>query len=283
MDVNATSAQKTALEVSALAATISHLTGPVSIIQSQLPSLQASIDEVVPQINLMIQAHFKAQMDEILVSFQQAESAALQRNVQTAELLSHLRIDDQNPSQAVYRLASKPSALSKLTSSALACSCRARRLSTRKTFCMGPFFFFKDEVVSHRPHFRDCYFYITANDYSRQRILRFTGLTRLIGRAVELTLRTTIGAGGFSISPSLNYFAMVDEDKSPAFRVINLILESRLGARWAMESYPGLLFESLTRKLQVIFRSGKARPTDINSRGYSLLHQLTFAVSSHGP
>ncbi|KAK2678984.1 hypothetical protein RAB80_004165 [Fusarium oxysporum f. sp. vasinfectum] len=193
MILNATSAQKTALEVSTLAATISHVAGSISIIQPQLPSLQTSIDSVAPQINTMIKAHFKTQMDEIRASFQQAESTALQRHVQTAELLSHLRVD---------------------------------------------------------------------------------------GRAIELTLRTTIGAGGVSISPSINYFAMVDEGDSPAFRVINLLLENRLGSRWAMESYPGLLFESLTRKLQAIFRSGRARPTDINSRGYSLLHHLTFTMNS---
>ncbi|TVY79578.1 hypothetical protein Focb16_v009507 [Fusarium oxysporum f. sp. cubense] len=279
MILNATSAQKTALEVLTLAATISHVAGSISIIQPQLPSLQTSIDSVAPQINTMIKAHFKTQMDEIRASFQQAESTALQRHVQTAELLSHLRVDGPNPSQAVYRLASKPSALYKLTSSASACSCRARRLRTHKTLRMGPLSF-KDEVVSHQTHFRDCDFHVDANNYSRERTLRFTGLTKLMGRAIELTLRTTIGAGGFSISPSINYFAMVDEGDSPAFRVINLLLENRLGSRWAMESYPGLLFESLTRKLQAIFRSGRARPTDINSRGYSLLHHLTFTMNS---
>ncbi|EXM17266.1 hypothetical protein FOTG_14510 [Fusarium oxysporum f. sp. vasinfectum 25433] len=209
MILNATSAQKTALEVSTLAATISHVAGSISIIQPQLPSLQTSIDSVAPQINTMIKAHFKTQMDEIRASFQQAESTALQRHVQTAELLSHLRVDGQNPSQA----------------------------------------------GKAAPH--------TQNT-----------------SAIELTLRTTIGAGGVSISPSINYFAMVDEGDSPAFRVINLLLENRLGSRWAMESYPGLLFESLTRKLQAIFRSGRARPTDINSRGYSLLHHLTFTMNS---
>ncbi|KAF5557244.1 hypothetical protein FNAPI_5456 [Fusarium napiforme] len=190
MALNAASVQRTELEVSTLAATISHLTGPVSTIQPQLAFVQSSIDSVTLQIDLMIKSHFKAQMDEIRASFQQAESAASQRHVQTTELLYRLR------------------------------------------------------------------------------------------KAVELTLRTTTGAGGFSISPSINYFAMVDEGNSPAFRAISLLVESRLGARWAMESYPGLLFESITRKLRSIFRSGRARPTDINSKGYSLLHHLTLTMHS---
>ncbi|KAF5632402.1 uncharacterized protein FTJAE_7512 [Fusarium tjaetaba] len=222
MALNAASVQRTELEVSTLAATISHLTGPISTIQPQLAFVQSSIDSVALQIDLIIKSHFKAQMDEIRASFQQAESAASQLHVQTAELLSRLSIDDQKPAQAVYRLASRPSALYELASTASACS----------------------------------------------------------WRAVELTLRTTTGAGGFSISPSINYFAMVDEGSSPAFRVISLLVESRLGARWAMESYPGLLFESITRKLRSIFRSGRARPTDINSKGYSLLHHLTLTMHS---
>jgi hypothetical protein len=279
MALNAASVQRTELEVSALAATISHLTGPISTIQPQLAFVQSSIDSVALQIDLMIKSHFKTQMDEIRASFQQVESAALQRHVQTAELLSRLSIDDQNPAQALYRLASRPSALYELASTASTCSCRAKRLRTQRTSRMGSLSF-KDEIVSHKSHFRDCDFYVEANDYWRERTLRFTGLTGLIGRAVELTLRTTIGAGGFSISPSINYFAMVDEGNSPAFRVISLLVESRLGARWAMESYPGLLFESITRKLRSIFRSGRARPTDINSKGHSLLHHLTLTVSS---
>ncbi|KAF5603544.1 hypothetical protein FPCIR_1286 [Fusarium pseudocircinatum] len=279
MVLNATAAKNIALEVSELSAAVSHLTHPVSTIQSQLPSIQYSIEDMAFKTQLMIQTHFKAQINEIRASLQQAESAALQRHVQTAELLSHFRVDGQNPTQAVCRLASRPSALYELTSSASACSCKARRLRTRKTLLMGPLSF-KDESVSHFPHFGDCDFYTTASDSSRERTLRFTGLTRLIGRAIELTVRTKVGAGGFSISPSINYFAMVDERNSPAFRVIDLLVESRLGARWAMESYPGLLFESITRKLQVIFRSGKARPTDVNSRGYSLLHHLTLTMNS---
>ncbi|KAF5694538.1 hypothetical protein FDENT_1150 [Fusarium denticulatum] len=215
MVLNATAAKNTALEVSKLSAAVSHLTHPVSTIQSQLPSIQSSIEDMAFKTQLMIQTHLKAQINEIRVSLQQAESAALQRHVQTAEVLSHFRVDGQSPTQAVCRLASRPSALYELTSSASACF-----------------------------------------------------------------LRTTTGAGGFSISPSINYFAMVDEVASPAFRVINLLVESRLGARWAMESYPGLLFESITRKLQVIFRSGKARPTDVNSKGYSLLHHLTSTMNS---
>ncbi|RBA10568.1 hypothetical protein FPRO05_05157 [Fusarium proliferatum] len=277
--LNATVVKNTALEVSALAAAVSHLSHPVSTIGSQLPTIQIAVDELAPQIHLMIEASFKTQMDEIRESFQQAESAALQRRAQTAELLSRLNLDAQNPAQAVRRLVAKPSLLCHISSSASACSCMARRLRTRKTLPMGPLSF-KDEVVSHCLHFKDCDFYTTAIDSSRERTLRFTGLTRLIGRAIELTVRTTVGAGGFSISPSINYFAMVDEVNSPAFRVINLLVESRLGARWAMESYPGLLFESITRKLQVIFRSGKARPTDINSKGYSLLHHLTLTLNS---
>ncbi|KAF4501262.1 hypothetical protein FAGAP_2559 [Fusarium agapanthi] len=279
MILNSASAQKTALEVSTLAATISGLASSVSIIRPQLPSLQTSVDSVTPQVNLMIKAHLDKQMSEIQASFQRAESAALQRHVQTAKLLSHLRVDGQNPTQAVCRLASRPSALYELASSACACPCSARRLRTQRTFRMGSLSF-KDEAVSHQNHFKDCDFYVEANDCWRERTLRFTGLTGLIGRAVELTLRTTTGAGGFSISPSINYFAMVDEGSSPTFRVINLLVESRLGARWAMESYPGLLFESITRKLRSIFRSGRARPTDVNSRGYSLLHHLTLTMNS---
>ncbi|KAF5544761.1 hypothetical protein FMEXI_6400 [Fusarium mexicanum] len=146
--------QQTSDDVLALAADVSGLHDPISSIETKFPLLQGSVDGIAPQISLMIQAQFKSQMDEIRHSFQQAESTAFQRNAQTNEILSQLHIDRRNPAPAVYKLAAKPSALSTVASSVLACSRRTRRLRTRKTLRFGPLYFI-DETTTEIAHYKD--------------------------------------------------------------------------------------------------------------------------------
>ncbi|KAI7762890.1 hypothetical protein LZL87_008331 [Fusarium oxysporum] len=155
--LNTTRLQQTSDDVSAFTSDVSGLRDPISSIETKLPSLQTSVDGIAPQISLMIQAQFKSQMDEIRHSFQQAESTARQRNAQTNEILSQLQIDHRSPVPAVYKLAAKPSALSIIASSVLACLCRARRLRTRKTLRFGPLYLV-EETTTDITHYKDCEF-----------------------------------------------------------------------------------------------------------------------------
>ncbi|ENH63884.1 hypothetical protein FOC1_g10008026 [Fusarium oxysporum f. sp. cubense race 1] len=265
-------------DVSALTSDVFGLRDPLSSIETKLPSLQTSVAAIAPQISLMIQAQFKSQMDEIRHSFQQAESAARQRNAQTNEILSQLQIDHRYPVPAIYKLAAKPSALSTIASSVLACPCRARRLRTRKTLRFGPLYLV-DETTTDISHYKDCEFGFVDPKYSRSRTLRLSSIVRVINKAVELTLRTTGGAGGFSISPSFTYFAEVDENRSPAFRVFDILMRNSLSTQWAMKNCPEPFFKSIIVKLKAIFNTGTAMPTDLGPQGCSLLHRLTLVVS----
>ncbi|KAJ4040599.1 hypothetical protein NW756_010981 [Fusarium oxysporum] len=278
LTLNNTRLKQTSDDVSALTSDVFGLRDPLSSIETKLPSLQTSVAAIAPQISLMIQAQFKSQMDEIRHSFQQAESAARQRNAQTNEILSQLQIDHRNPVPAIYKLAAKPSALSTIASSVLACPCRARRLRTRKTLRFGPLYLV-DETTTDISHYKDCEFGFVDPKYSRSRTLRLSSIVRVINKAVELTLRTTGGAGGFSISPSFTYFAEVDENRSPAFRVFDILMRNSLSTQWAMKNCPEPFFKSIIVKLKAIFNTGTAMPTDLGPQGCSLLHRLTLVVS----
>ncbi|EXM07557.1 hypothetical protein NOF04DRAFT_11987 [Fusarium oxysporum II5] len=279
--LNTTRLQQTSDDVSTLTSDVSGLRDPISSIETKLPSLQTSVDGIAPHISLMIQAQFKSQMDEIRHSFQQAESTARQRNAQTNEILSQLQIDHRNPVPVIYKLAAKPSALSTIASSVLACPCRARRLRTRKTLRFGPLYLV-DETTTDITHYKDCEFGFVDPKYSRSRTIRISSFVRLINKAVELTLRTTGGAGGFSISPSFTYFAEVNENRSPAFRVFDILMRSISSTQWAMRNCPEFFFKSIIVKLQAIFNTGTAMPTDLGPRGCSLLHRLTLVMNCCG-
>ncbi|KAF4962052.1 hypothetical protein FSARC_9842 [Fusarium sarcochroum] len=272
---NTTRIQQTGDAISSLSTAVIGLNGPISDIQSQVPLLRGSVNAFVPQVNLAIQTQLQAQMEEIRLSFQEAESAALRRNVEINELLSQLHLQDRKQIPAIYKLASQPSALASLAASTSACYCRAKRLRTRKTLNLG-FLHLTDEMMSEIPHFKDCNYYTAYGKYSRTRTVRFTGLTKLINRAIDLTFCTTTGAGGFSISPSFTYFPMVDEERAPVFRVLSLLFQTG----WELldfddsDSHSNKYFQAALHKLQDIFRSGKAGPTDMTSGGDSILHQF---------
>jgi hypothetical protein len=225
----------------------------------------------------MIQAQFRTQMEEIKLSFQAAESAALsQRNAQTNDLLSKLRIDERNHDPAIYQLVSKPSALAAVADSISACQCRARRLRTHRSVKLGPLYL-KDDMVSNIRHYKSCDFNLDNPKCSRTLTITFNDFTRLINRAIEITLRTNRGAGAFSISPSITSFAVVDRMRAPAFQVIDLLTDVYL---FCLDKvHQEYILREALRKLQEIFRSGRTRPTDVDKDGNSLLHALMNAVS----
>lgn len=278
LDRNTTRIQQANNEVSDISTAIVSLNSPISNIQSQFPLLQNSVDALVPQINLMIQAQLRTQMEEIKLSFQVAESAAVsQRNAQTNELLSKLRIDERNHDPAIYKLVSKPSALAAVAGSVSACQCRARRLRVHRSVKLGPLYL-KDDVVSNIRHYKSCDFNLDNAECSRTLTITFNGFNRLINRAIEITLRTNRGAGAFGISPSITSFTVVDRMIAPAFQIIDLL--GRVYWCQLDELYQEFFLREAIRKLQEIFRSGRTRPTDVDKDGNTLLHALMKAVGS---
>ncbi|KIL85812.1 hypothetical protein FAVG1_10781 [Fusarium avenaceum] len=276
LDRNTTRIEQTNNEVSDISTAIVSLNSPILNIQSQFPVLQNSVDALVPQINLMIQAQLRTQMEEIKLSFQAAESAAVsQRNAQTNELLSKLRIDERNHHPAIYKLVSKPSALVAVAGSISACQCRARRLRAHRSVKLGPLYL-KDDVVSNIRHYKSCDFNLDNAEYSRTLTMTFNGFNRMINRAIEITLRANRGAGAFSISPSITSFTVVDVMIAPAFQVIDLL--GKVYLYQLDEVYQESFLQEAVRKLQEIFRSGRTRPTDVDKNGNTLLHALMKVV-----
>jgi hypothetical protein len=135
----------------------------------------------------------------------------------------------------------------------------------------------RDDVVTESPHQENCAFFVANLKSSQKRTLSFTGIAKLLNSAIQLSLCTTTGAGGFSISPSLRYFHIVDEKTAPAFQVLDLVWS--YGGYKLSKTEQEFCLKAVLQKLQEIFRSGRANPTDVNQGGYSMLHSLARAVS----
>jgi hypothetical protein len=50
--------------------------------------------------------------------------------------------------------------------------------------------------------------------------LKYTGLNWLLNKAIDITFSMRSGASGWSVSPGFTYYATVNDEAAPAFRII---------------------------------------------------------------
>ncbi|KAI1050890.1 hypothetical protein LB507_009385 [Fusarium sp. FIESC RH6] len=284
LSLNTTNIQQATNAVSNLHTAVGGLTVPVNTIQSSLPLLQDSVDnlipQIIPQINLVIESRLQAQTENIRQALQEAEVAAIRRHNATNELLSQLTTPSDGRVSVVAKLASKPSAIAELDSYISTCSCVARKSSTAQTYHLGSFLF-ADNTVTIKSHKEGCPLYVAKLKSSRRRNLSFTGIIKSLNCAIQLTFRTKTGAGGFAINPSLMYFGVVDRYTAPAFQVLNQLRQGRVHEPQRTDL--NICLKAVLRKLQEVFGSGRARPTDVDQYGKSLLHVLSLKMNRRFP
>ncbi|OJJ04023.1 hypothetical protein ASPVEDRAFT_73591 [Aspergillus versicolor CBS 583.65] len=99
-------------------------------------------------------------------------------------------------------------------------------------------------------------------------LMKRTLCNRLLRFSVLASLQITIGAGGFAISPKLEFRPVVPED-SPIF-----ILLRSVRLRFKEDSNRSLIRDA-NRRLFELFREGKASPSDTLADGSTILHIVT--------
>ncbi|KAI2602754.1 hypothetical protein GGR54DRAFT_623220 [Hypoxylon sp. NC1633] len=164
----------------------------------------------------------------------------------------------------------------------MSCGCRYRRRITREATSWFDFTRFDEQLIGsyHEP---ECSRYCESQETQKRTTgITYTGLRRLLGIAVSLSLVSRRGAGGFSISPGFRYYAMVDPDCSPAFRIVCTIGEAVRSIYGKCsrqdriidvrsDSYCELIIRLGISKLQRIFASQSSRPTDVDEGGSTMI------------
>ena len=107
--------------------------------------------------------------------------------------------------------------------------------------------------------------------------LSFRFCNAFLSRTIQATMSLTRGAGGFSISPGLNFRNIVRYD-SPASRLIYNEMLS-----WMSLAPDDINQRSVIalNKLRRLFEEGKASPTDQTQYGWNLLHVKDLADIFH--
>ncbi len=167
------------------------------------------------------------------------------------------------------------------------CICRPSRILKRDTFGWGPVgLSFETTGQKHLP---GCPIsQIAEQDQTRIIGMKYTGLRRLIGSALELSFAMKSGAGGWAISPSFTYYHTVDPNTAPEFRILGSLvesLESLMSDRSAAteERFSSAQWEKLVAlalaKILRLFQARKASPLSVDTANRSLTHVAARCVS----
>lgn len=90
----------------------------------------------------------------------------------------------------------------------------------------------------------------------------------LFRTSVRFCLKSIREAGGYTISPSLNFCPIVDEFKSPAFRLVDKMELELIKRKYTSPNF----IRDLASKLQAIYQEGSASPRDVTPWGENILH-----------
>lgn len=156
------------------------------------------------------------------------------------------------------------------------CGCWLRRKVTQSKFCVLSISL-PHETIVEMQHTPDCpSARIARVEIQRKISILYTGLRRILSTAVSASFHLSYGAGGYSISPTFRYFAMVDPEKSPAFRLATVLicylwLLENVGTQ---EEIANHFYSNLRR----IYDAGYASPTDVDEDGNTLENAIAEKV-----
>lgn len=100
---------------------------------------------------------------------------------------------------------------------------------------------------------------------------RFSYCGYLLARTLQASISFTRGAGGFSISPTVSFSALVPSD-SPVFRLLEFGFSSRTSVQDMSRS-----FDVRIGQILHLFESRKASPYDVDQDGNTMLHVSSLA------
>ncbi|KAI3321772.1 hypothetical protein HD806DRAFT_536866 [Xylariaceae sp. AK1471] len=166
------------------------------------------------------------------------------------------------------------------------CSCKWRR-DVRHFSARWPSIIFTSITMTESKHHLTCPLHQTVRRKRKQQYeITFTGLRKLLNTAVSAGFGLSFGAGGCSISPSFQYFAMVDQRQSPAFQILSLAVHVmfRMGPTCLPtldEQTANSVLVHAMSQLKAVYAKRMASPSDVNVAGETVVDSLfttTFTI-----
>lgn len=162
------------------------------------------------------------------------------------------------------------------------CTCLRRKIRQGTSRNFGPFWLRTE--TSYDGHSQNCR--IAKWQLGKQRCwFELTTARRYSfwSWAVAVSLAINTGAGGLSISPNVSYRPVVDEERSPVFRVLNsleMLLQWYSGHILSLSEIPRCL-EAVASTILTLYQEKKAFPDEVNARGQSAIFKMVRILVSN--
>ena len=171
------------------------------------------------------------------------------------------------------------------TTRGIGCICRRRKRYRRQQLRLGSIEIYSETALTEE-HIPGCKFsQIVPNDKRQAFGIKYTGLARVLQRAVDMAFYMSTGAGGFGIGPNLSYYATVDRETAPVFMLLEALKQSAMCSRGPNPTITPTSWiefaEKILGKVQRLFHERKASPTDVTQYNESILHVIGETVCLH--
>lgn len=151
------------------------------------------------------------------------------------------------------------------------CTCRPRTTRKRSSRTHGKWFPRETWSVAlyttHSTHHRSCPTFLESSNAMG---FRFSYCGYLLARTLEASVSFTRGAGGFSISPTVSFSALVPSN-SPVFRLLEINFSGKPSVHEMSRS-----FDERIGQILHLFETRAASPYDEDQDGNTLLHVSTL-------
>lgn len=223
--------------VSSVAHLVEHRSGLI------LDEIQQSGQNIQEDIRSSMQSHLKQQQDEFENKFGQllemlqrpnptafVPPSALQELCDSTQSPKHRRKRDftTEPATSISRSVVRVTytGLQRASATGRDCICpRSWRTATASGIQVGHAYI--SSMLETQGHWPSCPHSKWAPSRSRRAWgIRYTGFTRIVKAAIDISFAYTSGAGGFSMSPNFTYTPTVDERTDYAFRILEVLEES---------------------------------------------------------
>jgi len=151
------------------------------------------------------------------------------------------------------------------------CSCKGQTRTSESHVSSGYLSAFWSRKTQHLPY---CPLYARA-ERTDTLGAKYTYCSKAIGNSISVATSITRGAGGFAISPWLQFRAVVSEN-SPAFALLSHQSAYKTPGNDA-EKFADVILEQMYQ----LFQDGKASPTDVLTDGRTLLHVRPLFDQGH--
>lgn len=165
------------------------------------------------------------------------------------------------------------------------CLCRHRRHVQRWNAALGSFVLSRETTTER--HLPGCPVTrsILEPDRSQKLALTYAGLRRLLSSAIQFSLTIRSGAGGSSFGPNFTYYPIVDSNRAPAFKMLELLGScfeyNNMLTTYGDSEIPALwekLVPSVVSAVLSLLQAKKASPRVVNDCNESLVYSMALCV-----